>query len=123
MSNETIIRKVEDVAAAPIDKTQGAKIQVLLGPDDGMPNFYTRCFTLEPGGYIPAHRHDTIEHQQVILEGEMVLTLDGREVTVKGGDVVYLPPKSAHAYENRGNVKVRFLCVIPATPDYSTDWL
>ncbi|MCP4604254.1 MAG: cupin domain-containing protein [Proteobacteria bacterium] len=123
MKNTPIVRKIEDVSAVPVDNTQGASIQVLLGQDDDMPGFYTRLFTLETGGSIPAHRHETIEHEQVILEGEMVLTLEGRELTVGAGEVVYLPAKSAHAYENRGTIPVKFLCMVPATSDYTTEWL
>lgn len=121
--SKTIIRQVNEVAAGPVDRAEGAAIQVLLGPQDKMPNFYLRLFTLEPGGSIPKHRHETIEHEQMILSGEMVLILDDREVVVKEGDVVYLPAREAHAYQNRGTVPARFLCAVPAIQDYTTEWL
>ncbi len=123
MENNPIIKKIKDVTAQPVERSKGASIQVLLGTEDQMPGFYTRLFTLEPGGSIPAHRHDAIEHEQVILEGEMVLTLEHGETTVTAGDVVYLPARASHAYENRGTVPVRFLCIVPATADYTTEWL
>ena len=118
-----VIRTMSEVAAAPVERARGASIQVLLGPDEGAPGFVTRCFTLAPQGRIPCHRHDTIEHEQVVLEGEMVLGLDGDERTVRAGDCVLIPPGVAHWYENRGAVPVRFLCVVPRTSDYRTEWL
>jgi quercetin dioxygenase-like cupin family protein len=118
-----IIRAIDEVAAAEVDRARKTSIQVLLGPDDGMPNYYTRRFTIEPGGRIPEHRHDTIEHQQVILEGEMAIGLDGRERMARAGDCVYIPAGCAHWYENRAHVPLRFLCIVPATTDYGTDWL
>lgn len=122
-SDRPIVRPIADVAAAEVDRARGTTIQVLLGPDDGMPNYYTRRFTISPGGRIPEHRHDTIEHQQVILEGEMAMGLDGEERVARAGDCVYIPAGCAHWYENRGDAPVRFLCIVPATAGYGTDWL
>ncbi len=118
-----VIRSMDDPKPSPVANSRGATIQVLLGPPDGVPTFITRRFTLEPGGRIPEHRHDSIEHEQVVLEGEMVLTLDGEENTVRAGDAVFIPAGVAHSYENRGTVPVRFLCIIPKTDGYQTEWL
>ncbi len=118
-----VIRNMDEPRPSPVANSRGATIQVLLGPADGVPGFVTRRFTLEPGGRIPAHRHDTIEHEQVVLSGEMVLTLDGEEHVVRAGDAVFIPAGVAHAYENRKSEPVRFLCIIPKTEDYRTEWL
>ena len=123
MSAGPIIRSIEQVPATPVDRSTGANIRILLGAADGMPNFHTRMFTIEPGGRIPQHRHDTIEHEQVILEGEMVIGLDGSEKTVVAGSCVYIPAGCAHWYENRGVVSVRFLCMIPGNTPYGTEWV
>jgi quercetin dioxygenase-like cupin family protein len=123
MSSKAIIRPMTDVPAAEVPRSPGATIQVLLGPNDEMPNFHTRCFTLAPGARIPEHRHDTIEHEQVVLDGEMSIALDGDERVVRRDDCVYIPAGCAHWYENRGNVPCRFICIIPAGIEYGTEWL
>ncbi len=117
------VSSMDGTPGSAVERSRGATIQVLIGPDEGAPNFITRRFTLEPGGSIPAHRHDVIEHEQVMLEGEMVLGLDDQEVVVKAGDCVFIPAGVAHWYENRGEVPVRFLCVVPRSDDYQTEWL
>ncbi|MCP4675200.1 MAG: cupin domain-containing protein [Deltaproteobacteria bacterium] len=122
MRNEPIIRKMSGIETGRVDGAEGAAIQVLLGPNDEMPHFYTRVFTLDAGARIPKHRHRGIEHEQVILEGEMVLMLENKEVTVSAGDVVYLPADQFHGYENRGENPARFLCMVPAV-EYNTEWL
>jgi quercetin dioxygenase-like cupin family protein len=76
---------------------------------------------MEPGEWIPAHSHDTLEHEQYVLEGEMALTLDGEEQLVGVGDAVYIPAGVVHSYENRGTIPVRFLCMVPKA-EYRTDW-
>ena len=118
-----VVRPLDSVEAAPVPRCRGASLKVLLGPESGVPNFITRQFTLEPGGRIPCHRHDDIEHEQVVLEGTMVLGLDAREVEVGPGDSVFIPAGVGHWYENRSTVPVRFLCVAPHTDDYQTEWL
>ena len=122
-SLQPIIKDIHQVSAEAVPNSRGATIRILLGPGDAMPNFYTRLFTLEPGGRIPAHRHDTIEHEQVMLAGSMVLTLDGREETVAKGQAVCIPAGVAHSYENPGDEPALFLCMVPAIAEYGTEWL
>lgn len=118
-----VIRSINEPDAAEVERSSGATIQVLLGPEDGVPNFITRRFTLDPGGRIPEHRHPSIEHEQLMLEGEMHLVLDGEVKVVRAGDCIFIPPHVAHSYENHGEVPARFLCIIPRTEDYETEWL
>ena len=119
---EPVVRRMDAVAPRAVERAQGATIQVLLGPGEGAPNFFLRRFTLEPGGRIPAHSHPDIEHEQVVLEGEMVLGLGDEEITVQAGDCVLIPAGLVHWYENRGREPVRFLCIVPRTTEYRTDW-
>ena len=118
-----VVRSLDSVEEVSVPRCRGASLKVLLGPESGVQNFITRQFTLEPGGRIPCHRHDDIEHEQVVLEGTMVIGLDSREFEVGPGDSVFIPPGVGHWYENRGTEPVRFLCVVPHTADYQTEWL
>ncbi len=118
-----VIRSMDEAATREVERSQGASIQILLGPDDNVPHFATRRFTLMPGGRIPCHSHDTIEHEQVVLEGEMTLGLDSEVRVVKTGDCVFIPAGTAHWYENRAEEPVRFLCMVPLGAIYQTTWL
>jgi mannose-6-phosphate isomerase-like protein (cupin superfamily) len=53
----------------------------------------------------------------------MVIGLDDREVEVGAGDCLLIPAGVAHWYENRGLLPVRFLCMVPLTERYQTEWL
>jgi quercetin dioxygenase-like cupin family protein len=119
----SVVRPESSVPSKPTERGTGASMKVLLGPDDELPHFYTRLFTLDPGGQIPAHRHDRIEHEQVVLEGEMLLVLEGETHVVKTGDAIYIPAGVAHSYRNTSRSPVRFICVIPAAIEYHTEWL
>ncbi len=57
--------------AAPLDPVAAGRAtarQVLLGPDDGMPNFALRRFVMGEGGGMPRHTN-TVEHEQYVLRG------------------------------------------------------
>jgi len=123
MTTTPILRTVDDVPQLEVERAVGATIQVLLGPEEGMPRFYTRRFTLAPGGRIPAHRHPNIEHEQLMLSGQMRVTLDGEERVVRAGQVLFIPPRVTHAYANDGPEPARFLCIVPASASYETEWL
>ena len=122
MNNDYLVRPTDDVQDNPAPGADGASLKVLLGPAEGMANFHTRLFTLAAGGRIPEHRHPTIEHQQLVVEGEMVLLTEEGERTVRAGDAVYLPPNRYHGYENRTDSPAKFICIIPATEGYDTEW-
>ena len=118
-----VVRNIASVDPVVVERARGATIQILIGPADDALNFNLRRFTLAPGGRIPRHRHDTIEHEQVILSGSMVIGLDDRESKLVEGDCILIPAGVDHWYENRTDEPVAFLCVVPYTSDYQTEWL
>jgi len=118
-----VVRNQDAVEEITVPRCRGTTMKVLLGPESGVPNFITRQFSVDPGGRIPCHRHDHIEHEQIVLEGSMVIGLDGRETEVRLGDSIFIPAGVDHWYENRGADTVRFMCVVPRTDDYQTEWL
>ena len=107
----------------PVPRTRGARIAVLIGAEDGAPNFAKRLFVLEPDARIPAHRHPDIEHEQVMLKGEMTLGLDDETIVAKAGQVMFIPAQCVHWYHNHTDSPCEFLCTVPITEDYSTEWL
>ena len=89
-----------------------ATIRVLIGPNDGAPNFAMRLFELAPGGHTPKHSH-SFEHEVFILEGTGV-ALDGdRERPIGPGMAIFVPPDRPHQFHNTGSCTFRFLCLIP----------
>lgn len=117
------VQSAETPSLEPVPRTRGAHKATLIGEADGAPNFAKRRFLLEPGGRIPAHRHPDIEHEQYVLAGDMELGLGDRTVTVSAGETVFIPAGTAHWYENHGDEPVEFLCTVPITDEYETEWL
>ena len=55
----------------------------------------------EPGAYFPRHRHPG-EEVIYVLAGTIEYEIDGKLVTVKAGDVLFVPDGVVHAARNIG---------------------
>jgi quercetin dioxygenase-like cupin family protein len=53
---------------------------------------------LKKGGIVPLHSHVN-EQVTYVLEGALRFTIDGRDVVVRAGDVLTIPPNLPHAVE------------------------
>ena len=90
----------------------GCQMRVLVGQEDGAPNFTMRQFEVAPGGHTPLHSHP-YEHEVFVLEGEGSVQVGECRYPLAAGTVVYLPPGVKHQFRNESNRPLRFLCLIP----------
>lgn len=101
----------------PIDYDDGetvrkARKRVLIGPEEGAPNFVMRRFTIGPDGHSPYHTHPW-EHQVYVLAGRGEVRFAGGVAAVKPGNFAYVPPMDEHQFVNTGDEAFEFLCVVP----------
>jgi len=89
--------------------------QVLISPEEG-PNFAMRKFSIEPGGEMPMHTN-SVEHEQLVLNGRAKVVINGEEFEARKDDVVFIPANVPHCYKTIGNEPFEFLCVIPNKED------
>jgi unsaturated pyranuronate lyase len=52
-------------------------------------------FELKRGGVVPRHAHEN-EQVSIVLDGALRFTIDGREIVVRGGEVMQIPPNVPH---------------------------
>jgi quercetin dioxygenase-like cupin family protein len=96
-------RKVSagDVA---VNTRRGGELRVLLSPGTvGATAGFLGVFTLPPGEGVTAHYHPYSEEFIYLVDGELVLWLDGQEIQVRGGDAVHVPKNVPHRLENRSD--------------------
>lgn len=91
----------------------GAKMRMLIGPDEGAGNFHMRHFEVAPGGHTPHHSHD-FEHEILILSGVGIAKSDSGDKPIKAGDVIFVPANEMHQFLNMGGEPLKFICLIPA---------
>jgi quercetin dioxygenase-like cupin family protein len=110
------LRRAEDISYEPVPAADGLAKGVLLGPDQDVPTFSLRRFTLAPGGTVPRHTND-VEHEQFVLSGSYVVGLGETEHRVEPGDSLFIPAGTVHWYRNEGDTEVAFLCAVPLGED------
>lgn len=109
-----IVRHYEEVKALTPQEpgAVGVKMRVVIGEEEGAPNFIMRHFSVEPGGQSPYHSHPW-EHEVFVLKGEGKVIQGDKTFRISPGYVVYIPPGEEHQFVNDGNGPLEFLCLIP----------
>jgi quercetin dioxygenase-like cupin family protein len=110
------IRRAGEVDYQSVDAAEGLSKGVLVGEDDGAPNFAMRRFTLDAGAEVPKHTNE-VEHVQYVLAGEYVVGIEGEEYTVSEGDSLLVPAGAVHWYRNEGDQRGAFICNVPHGKD------
>ena len=110
-----VVRAADAVPMRQVPVGRAAAMQVLLGPDEGAPNFVLRRFRMEQGGGIPAHTNE-VEHEQYVLRGRARITIAGEVHEVGPDDTLYIPAGTSHSYEVIEG-PFEFICVVPNAPD------
>lgn len=91
---------------------EGMEKRVMIGPQQGAPNFVMRVFDLPPGASSPYHSHDW-EHEVYILSGQGVVVSEQGETAVGLEDAIYIAAGEMHCLRNEGADVFRFLCLVP----------
>ena len=64
---------------------------------------------LVAGSQVPYHYHNNRESIIIVMSGEATEVIEGKEIPVKAGDVLFIPPGEKHAIENRSNRDLRYI--------------
>jgi quercetin dioxygenase-like cupin family protein len=101
----SIVHSSECVPLRVLDDT----LHLLLRSQDSTHRMAAMTVAVPAGSGVPPHRHRSEEEGYFVLEGELLLTLDGQEHRMRPGDFAHVPPGTSHGYRNPGPDTVRFL--------------
>jgi quercetin dioxygenase-like cupin family protein len=109
-----IVKKYTEVENQEVkmDGVKDTSIRWLIGEETNAPNFYTRLFEMKPGGHTPFHTHPW-EHEIYVLEGKAQLNTTEGSIPLEQGSFALVLPGEEHQFENTGDSRFKFLCVIP----------
>lgn len=105
-----------DINENPVSdpKAEGVFMKMLVGPQDGAPNFFLRRFRISPGGHTPLHQH-AWEHEVYVLSGRGEAYSDQGNRVIAAGSVLYIPSEELHQFINTGQTDLELLCIVPAS--------
>ncbi len=108
------------VLDAPADLATGGTAELFRGADHGIDvSFFLNHAA--PGSGAEAHRHPYAE-VFVVLDGDVTVTVEGRDHAARGGHVVVVPAGAAHAFRNAGDGTLEMVSIHPAAA-METEWL
>ncbi len=90
--------------------------------EDGAKDLGGMFGLLPPGSRVPYHFHKRRESVIVVISGEATEVIAGKEITVKAGDILYIPAGEKHATINRSGSDFRYLEFF-TTPPLSADFV
>lgn len=115
MAREGVVKRSTEVPCAPVAAGTATETSVLIGPDDGAPNFAMRRFRMGEGGGMPRHTN-LVEHEQYVVRGRAHVTVGDTVHQVAEGDVLLIPGGTPHSYEVT-QAPFEFLCIVPNRED------
>lgn len=90
--------------------TPGEKYRLeILGHEHNAKDLGGIFVLLVPGSQPPYHYHEKRESIIVAISGEATEILEGKEIPIKAGDVIYIPPGEKHTTVNRSDQEFRYL--------------
>ena len=92
---------------------RGVTGRVVVGKEDGAPNFCMRVFEVAPRGHTPRHVHDW-EHEIFVHGGRGAVFHQGQWRSVAAGDAIFVPPRQEHQLKNTGEETFTFVCLVPS---------
>jgi len=113
---DPVVRRAGDAEYEDVSAADGMRRAVLVGEDEGAPNFAMRRFVLDAGATVPEHTNE-IEHEQYVLSGEYVVGIGDEEYEVSAGDSLLIPAGVVHWYRNESDEEGSFICVVPHGED------
>jgi len=114
-TSRAAVKRTEEIEARPVEAGTATEIQVLVGPEDGAPNFALRKFSMGAGGGMPLHTN-RVEHEQYVLAGRARIRIGDDLHEVAAGQTLYIPAGVPHSYEVV-EAPFEFLCIVPNAED------
>lgn len=76
---------------------------------------------LVPGSQVPYHYHRSRESVIMVISGRAIEVIEGQEIPIKAGDVLFIPAGEKHTTINRSSEDFRYLEFFtcpPVTADF-----
>ena len=93
----------------------------ILTLDDNAKNLGGMFGLLTPGSQVPYHFHRKRESVIMVISGNAIEVIEGEEIPIKTGDVLFIPAGEKHTTMNRSDKDFRYLEFFtcpPVTADF-----
>ncbi|KAM3096333.1 cupin domain-containing protein [Phormidesmis sp. 146-35] len=114
-----VIKSPNDYQAYRISPNDTNRLAIVFDPV--IANFsMTFCVEIfDVGGKTPPNRHQLAVEMFFVLKGEGIAVCDGKEVAIRAGDSLLVPPTGIHEVRNTGSDRLYALCIMIPNEDFA----
>ncbi|MGG6264957.1 cupin domain-containing protein [Leptolyngbya sp. AN03gr2] len=114
-----VIKSPTEYQAYRISPQDTNRLAIVFDPT--IANFsLTLCVEIfDIGGKTPPNRHQLAIEMFFVLKGEGIAICDGKEVPIRSGDSLLVPPTGIHEIRNTGSDRLYALCIMIPNEDFA----
>lgn len=112
MNKAELVKSTEGYSVATVGNLDSFEGKAFVKDILGTTSIELSFGTLAPGASVPFfHHHKQNEEVYVVLSGEGVFILDGKEEPVASGSIVRVAPEVSRNTKCTGNVPLVYICI------------
>jgi mannose-6-phosphate isomerase-like protein (cupin superfamily) len=112
---------VQHMNDAPVNERGGQRSYLLLRRRQfGSENLAVTWVECPPASVQPAHEHESQEQVYVIIRGRGTMVVGVEEREVREGELVFVPPRTAHHIRNDGDETMTYVSATAPPFDAAT---
>ena len=98
-----VIRSIQVEWFEPPLHTKSLTKNLITPENTETANISLRLFRMDPGGSAEPHAHKKVEHIFYMINGQLLLTCNGKNYILNSGDAIHIPPGVQHSAKNTTN--------------------
>ncbi|MEM8604215.1 MAG: cupin domain-containing protein [Cyanobacteria bacterium P01_H01_bin.121] len=102
-----------------ISPTDTNRLAIVFDPENTNLSLTVCVEIFDPGGKTPPNRHQLAAEMFFVLKGEGVAACDGKEVEIRAGDSLLVPPTGIHEIRNTGSGRLYALCIMVPNENFA----
>lgn len=110
-------RQYQTFRISPHDRN---RLAIVFDPANAAASLTFCVEIFEPGGKTPSHRHNGAVEMFFVLKGKGLVHCDGKDVTIRTGDSILVPPTGTHEVCNASlTQRLYVLCFMTPNEDFA----
>lgn len=114
-----VMKSPRDYQAYRISPQDTNRLAIVFDPDIASMSLTFCVEIFDPGGKTPPNRHNIALEMFFVLKGEGFALCDGKQVPIRAGDSLLVPPTGIHEVHNTGEGRLYALCFMVPNEDFA----
>lgn len=114
-----VLRSPRDIQAFRISPRDTNRLAIVFDPSHTEISLTVCVEIFDPGGKTPPNRHQLAVEMFFVLKGEGTAICDGKQVSIRAGDSLLVPPNGIHEIRNTGLGRLYALCIMVPNENFA----